>query len=90
MCSNFFLTILGENVKLFYGYMTTVLVFNKYSMKVKLLQLANCVKNMDTFNKYIVDNIADKSGCTILRLPPYHCMLNPIEMIWTQVKCYRT
>ncbi|KAJ8977249.1 hypothetical protein NQ317_007426 [Molorchus minor] len=23
---------------------------------------------------------------TILRLPPYHCELNPIELIWAQIK----
>lgn len=25
---------------------------------------------------------------TVLRLPPYHCELNPIELIWAQVKGY--
>lgn len=27
-------------------------------------------------------------GITVLRLPPYHCELNPIELIWAQVKGY--
>ena len=30
--------------------------------------------------------MAEKYGHTILRLPPYHCELNPIEMIWSQIK----
>ncbi|KAJ4441671.1 hypothetical protein ANN_11529, partial [Periplaneta americana] len=25
-------------------------------------------------------------GHVVLRLPPYHCILNPIEMIWSEVK----
>lgn len=25
-------------------------------------------------------------GHTVLRLPPYHCMFNPIEHIWRQLK----
>ena len=30
--------------------------------------------------------MAEKRGITILRLPPYHCELNPIELVWAQVK----
>ncbi|GJQ67135.1 hypothetical protein Trydic_g8054 [Trypoxylus dichotomus] len=26
------------------------------------------------------------SGRTVLRLPPHHCDLNPIELVWAQVK----
>nr|CAH7729963.1 unnamed protein product [Callosobruchus chinensis] len=25
-------------------------------------------------------------GFTVLRLPPYHCELNSIELVWAQVK----
>ncbi|CAK9824015.1 hypothetical protein ANTRET_LOCUS2252 [Anthophora retusa] len=35
-----------------------------------------------------VNEIAERKNVTILRLPPYHCELNPIEMIWAQVKNY--
>ena len=30
--------------------------------------------------------MAEKYGHTVLRLPPYHCELNPIEMIWSLIK----
>lgn len=30
--------------------------------------------------------MASKQGHEVLRLPPYHCQLNPIELIWAQVK----
>ena len=36
--------------------------------------------------KYVVDELALKRGITVLRLPPYHCELNPIELVWAQVK----
>ena len=32
-------------------------------------------------NKFVVNGIAKKSGHTVLRLPSYHCTLNPIELI---------
>ena len=36
----------------------------------------------------MIGDIAEKKGHAVLRLPPYHCMLNPIELIWSQVKWY--
>lgn len=38
------------------------------------------------FQKYRVDTMAEEHGHRVLRLPPYHCQLNPIELIWAQVK----
>lgn len=35
---------------------------------------------------YTIDAIIAERGHHVLRLPPYHCDLNPIEMIWGQVK----
>ena len=32
--------------------------------------------------EYIADKIIQQWGHSVLRLPPYHCELNPIEMIW--------
>lgn len=37
-------------------------------------------------NEYRIDNAALESGRQVLRLPPYHCCLNPIELVWSQVK----
>ena len=36
--------------------------------------------------KYAVDEMAKASGHEVVRLPPYHCELNPIELTWSQVK----
>ncbi|XP_054267154.1 uncharacterized protein LOC128989301 [Macrosteles quadrilineatus] len=35
---------------------------------------------------YKIDKIAEDCGHTVLRLPPYHCELNPIELVWAKVK----
>ncbi|CAI6377521.1 unnamed protein product [Macrosiphum euphorbiae] len=33
---------------------------------------------------YVVDNMAKNAGHNVLRLPPYHCELNPIELAWAK------
>lgn len=33
-----------------------------------------------------MDKLAEDCGHTVLRLPPYHCDLNPIELVWAKVK----
>lgn len=38
--------------------------------------------------KYEIDRMAREHGHTVVRLPPYHCDLNPIELIWANVKNY--
>ncbi|KAI5643064.1 reverse transcriptase (RNA-dependent DNA polymerase) domain-containing protein [Phthorimaea operculella] len=38
------------------------------------------------YQKNAVDELAAAYGVTILRLPPYHSELNPIELVWAQVK----
>lgn len=40
------------------------------------------------FQQYKLDNKLQEKGHTVLRLPPYHPDLNPIEMIWADVKKY--
>ena len=37
--------------------------------------------------KYIYELLKDH-GHSILRLPSYHCYLNPIELAWAAEKCY--
>ena len=34
----------------------------------------------------VIDNIAKRYGHEVLRLPPYHCDLNAIELIWADEK----
>ncbi|GBM61225.1 hypothetical protein AVEN_65357-1 [Araneus ventricosus] len=55
-------------------------------LKLELLQIVSTVKHK--FDGYRIDKIASETGHKVLRLPPYHCELNPIELIWAQVKCY--
>ncbi|XP_050058746.1 uncharacterized protein LOC126554247 [Aphis gossypii] len=53
-------------------------------VKIELLQKVKQIKNQ--FEKYVVDEEAKKQNKTVLRLPPYHCELNPIELAWSVVK----
>lgn len=48
--------------------------------KKELLELVAAVK--DQFVKFRLDVTAEKAGCIVLRLPPYHREFNPIELIW--------
>ena len=36
----------------------------------------------------IVESIAKNAGHETLHLPPHHCELNPIEMVWGVLKNY--
>lgn len=38
--------------------------------------------------KYVVDNMILEAGHEVLRLPPYHCQFNAIEMVWSEAKRY--
>jgi len=38
--------------------------------------------------KYAIDEIAKRYDCIILRIPPNHCELNPIELAWASIKNY--
>lgn len=58
--------------------------FQKDMVKDELLHLVKVHK--ENFNKYAIDELAKTYNRTVLRLPPYHCELNPIELIWAQVK----
>lgn len=44
------------------------------------------LENKPRYVKYVLDDILEKEGHSVLRLPPYHPDLNPIEMIWAEVK----
>ena len=37
---------------------------------------------------YAVDVLAERSGHRVVRLALYHCVLNPIELIWAKLKSY--
>jgi len=36
--------------------------------------------------KYVIDELAKENNKIVLRLPPYHSELNPIELVWAFVK----
>lgn len=55
-------------------------------LKVELYDLAKKLCNGK--KTYVIDAIAAEAGHKVVRLPPYHCQYNPIELIWAQVKCY--
>lgn len=38
-----------------------------------------------SFKRYELDEITSSMGHKVIRLPPYHCQYNPIELIWAQV-----
>ena len=54
------------------------------AIKAELLQQAR--QSKPKFRRYVVDSMAEEMGHTVLRLPPYHCELNPIELIWASMK----
>ena len=56
--------------------------------KDDLLRLVAAKK--PTTTKYRIDELAKKHGHKNLRLPSYHPDLNPIELIWSQIKSYVT
>jgi len=60
------------------------IVFDKPMVKFRLLDKVNEIKHL--YNKYVIDEEALKTNRHVLRLPPYHCELNPIELAWSVVK----
>ncbi|XP_022174497.1 uncharacterized protein LOC111036684 [Myzus persicae] len=53
-------------------------------VKFELLQKVRQIKHQ--YDLFIVDEEAKKHNQIVLRLPPYHCELNPIELAWLVVK----
>lgn len=60
--------------------------FDESVVKAELIELVNACRKQ--YERFVIDDLAEKAGHTVCRLPPYHCFLNPIEMIWSQVKGY--
>ncbi|KAG8239686.1 hypothetical protein J437_LFUL016316 [Ladona fulva] len=53
------------------------------SKEIELLGLINSVR--DKYTSYEVDEMA-KEKDILCRIPPYHCELNAIELVWSQLK----
>ncbi|XP_054279076.1 uncharacterized protein LOC128997462 [Macrosteles quadrilineatus] len=45
-------------------------------------------QNKSKFFRYVLDETVQAQGHEILRLPPYHPDLNPIELVWADIKGY--
>ncbi|CAH2101119.1 unnamed protein product [Euphydryas editha] len=60
--------------------------FDDDEVKRQLVEKVSNVK--ENFKSLVIDQIAEQKGVTVLRLPPYHCELNPIELIWADIKGY--
>lgn len=58
--------------------------YSPYMLKKKLYSKVLEVK--ETNRKYKIDEIVENAGHSVLRLPPYHTELNPIETIWISAK----
>jgi len=52
----------------------------------QLLAIVRRIKPLH--DKYVIDELAKQHNRTVLRLPPYHCELNPIELAWSTVNNY--
>nr|CAH7762225.1 unnamed protein product [Callosobruchus chinensis] len=60
--------------------------FDGTVVKAELSQIVREHKNK--YNLNIIDEMAKKLNKTVLRFPPYHCELNPMQIIWADVKQY--
>ena len=57
--------------------------FDPTMLKAQFYQLIKLHKPKPV---YVVDELAKSQGCAVLRSPVGHCELNPIELIWAEVK----
>ena len=57
--------------------------FNEGLLKAEIYEL---IKHHKPSKEYVVDRKIEAAGHMVLRLPPYHCDLNPIENIWGIIK----
>ena len=57
-----------------------------FNNKAKKPELYGIVKLNKGPPIYKVDEFLKRKGHEVLRLPPYHCELNPIELIWGDLK----
>ena len=53
------------------------------AIKAEVLDL---VKQNKPHQRYVIDELASEHGHEVLRLPPRHCKLNHIEMVWSDLK----
>lgn len=59
-------------------------VIDKPMVISQLMTIVRRIKHLH--DKYVIDEYVKQYNKDVLRLPPYHCELNPIEMAWSAVK----
>lgn len=59
-------------------------VIDQSMIIVELLEIVKRLKPL--YSKYVIDEMVLQHNKVVLRLPPYHCELNPIELAWSVVK----
>lgn len=59
---------------------------NMQMLKAELIKLVK--ENKAANVRYEIDELALEYGHRVLRIPPYHCQYNAIELIWAQIKGY--
>ena len=50
--------------------------------------LLGVLRAQDHNTPFKIDCIAKKQGHKILRLLPFHCIFNPIELVWSELKAH--
>ena len=48
--------------------------------------LLDKIREANIAKKCVIDVMAAAAGYSVLRLSPYHCIFNPFEMVWNQLK----
>ncbi|XP_076635454.1 uncharacterized protein LOC143348747 [Colletes latitarsis] len=57
-----------------------------FSSEMRKFQLFDFIKNNKQQKTFKIDQILKLHGHNTLRLPPYNCDLNPIELVWAEMK----
>ena len=60
--------------------------FNRQGQGSYKKDLYELITNHKQPVSYVSDQLIRKHGHDVLRLPPYHCMFNPIELLWGVIK----
>ena len=77
----------GESNNLLIGLQKrTYITFPDKALRAELWTLVKSER--EKFPDKVMETVAKEYGHEILRLPPYHCELNPIELAWAAEKNY--
>ena len=76
-------TLIREKLSYKIIFQNTTFLFSPLKLKKQLYEQIKFKKPLSIFK---TDKIANLHGHEVLRTPVRHCKLNPIELIWAQVK----